>query len=393
MKRLIGCLVVFLVLFAGTLSATQYTVLPGDTGWELAREYYRDATKWQKVVDANPFLKTPGRVFEKNGRIILILKPGERLEGLEWMGMKAPIAVSIAELGLMAPSPKIVEVSSPIWPWLLGALAFIALIAGASALAKYNARRFQAEALAAEQEDRRRDAEARLERKQRLERERELELSSDPVTSGTPFVPGGIPATDPERLRNFFTAQAVESYANRTGNDPMRVQVEQIGPIESGLMYGDEGEVGYLDARGFRPRRIPEPGIAAYQGRFRFPDGTEQLLQCLVGCMNPTRGYSGDVYRGYTFVPTGIVVPAPEPVVVTTPEPPAVMTTGVTEVMPVNENDESELLVEEGVVRIEFRPATDDKPMMILMTGVNEKSNATCEIRSGSVMLRCTPLS
>jgi hypothetical protein len=142
------------------------------------------------------------------------------------------------------------------------------------------------------------------------QQERERELKRDPVTSGTPYVPGGIPQDQPERLANFFSQQAISRYIERNPSlDRNMVQVEQVGPIEIGTIAG-EGEVGYLGGI-WRPRRISPP-IDAYQGRFRFPDGTEELLQSIVRCMNPVRT-GGEVMRGFTFTARSVVVPAPQP--------------------------------------------------------------------------------
>ncbi|HEY4528477.1 MAG TPA: hypothetical protein VJJ48_01480, partial [Candidatus Paceibacterota bacterium] len=66
--------------------------------------------------------------------------------------------------------------------------------------------------------------------------------------------------------------------------------------------------VGYADRA--RARRIdpPQPG---YRARFRFPDGREDNLMSLQGCMNPC--FYGEGLSGFTFEARQAVVPAPEP--------------------------------------------------------------------------------
>lgn len=139
----------------------------------------------------------------------------------------------------------------------------------------------------------------------------ERELTQDPVASGTPYVAGGIPPNEPERLHAFYEELAVTAYVARNhGVERSAVRPELIGPIESGMVSG-EGLVGY-NGQNFAPRRITQP-IPAYRARYRFQDRTEDYLITLQGCMNPVRFGGGDVYQGFTFTPTSIVVPTPEP--------------------------------------------------------------------------------
>ena len=287
-----------------TTQQTTYTVAKGDNGWNLARQYYNDATTWQRIVDMNPFLQERGRVIQKDGKIILILKPGEQLVGLERLNVTPPTAVSIEEILPTTPAATQLVKAENIGlnlMTLLIVIGILALIAGGVVFISQHLSRVRREREVAERE--RQTAEATA--------AREHELNQNPVTSGRPYVPGGIPATEPQRLQDFFTQQAVARYAERNPTiDRTTIRVEQVGPIEDGTIAG-EGEVGYLGGT-WRPRRINTP-INAYQGRFRYQDGTEELLQCLVGCMNPVR-FGGEVMRGFTFTARRVVVPVPEPV-------------------------------------------------------------------------------
>lgn len=379
-----------LVLLASVSFAQQYTVSPGDTGWELARQYYRDATMWQRIVDMNPFLQQEGRVFEKEGRIILLLKPGEQLVGLEKLGVAPPKAMPISQLGLPQPPARVVEVpisTMPSWVGLLlAALLFAVVIATVALWVKRESR------LRKEAADRERQEDEQLKEalnRQEIQRRHERELNLNPITSGPAMVPGGIHANEPERLQSFFSAQATARYAERNpGIDRNTIRVEQIGPIESGTING-EGEVGYLGGD-WRPRRINPPGINAYQGRFRFPDGTEEVLQTLMGCMNPVRSGYGEVMRGFTFTPREIVVPPSEPgtTIVADPQP---ETTNVAPISPAAVLTSEVAQAEDGLVRIEVRQANSDQPAMIRMSGVDDNADMTVEVGRGNFLIRFRP--
>ncbi len=296
MKRVTHCLILALLMVSGlgikidaqeaTGTTSVYTVQPGDNAWELAGKYYRDKTKWTRIVDMNPKLREPGRVIEKDAdHIVLVLGVGETLVGLEQLGIEPPKAMQIDELMPKPAPPTQVVVTEAGWPWWAVALLMLALVIGMAWSLTKILRRFE-------------------------NRKREQELRRDPITSGTPFVPGGIPATDRGRLTNFFDQQAVNTYATRHPDvERSSIRPTRIGPIEQGTITG-EGLVGYLGGE-FRPRRIEQP-LNAYRARYRFADGTEEDLITLQGCMNPV-AYGGDTYRGFTFTSATQAVPTPEP--------------------------------------------------------------------------------
>jgi hypothetical protein len=145
------------------------------------------------------------------------------------------------------------------------------------------------------------------------DRRHEREVAQDPVTSGPPIVPGGIPPSEPERLSQHLHDQATAQYArmHKVGMEYVRPRITRVGPIEHGTIYG-YGLIGYLDTQ--RPRHIMQP-IPGYRARFRFPDGSEQYLMSLQGCMNPC--YDGKGMTGFTFTPypqNGTVAETPAPV-------------------------------------------------------------------------------
>lgn len=224
----------------------------------------------------------------------------------------------------------------------------------------------------------------------REEEEREWQLSLNPVTSGYPYVRGGIAPHETERLQNFFVSQATSHYAERTGQEVARILVSQVGPIERGLIHG-QGEVGYLGQKP-KPRRISEPGIRAYRARFRFPDGTEEELVCLAGCMNPTRGFGGDVYRGFTFVPDEAIVAPPVPPTETVPIPEDATVTVIDEPEVVGGPETPEIVPSsDGVIRLEVKPPTPGKPLtLVSMSGVHPGS-ASVELKGNTISFKFLP--
>lgn len=130
----------------------------------------------------------------------------------------------------------------------------------------------------------------------------EEELLKDPVTSGTPYVRGGIEPSDTASLKLFFDRQAIADFIDRNPEAiSSNVRVERIGPIQSGMIFG-AGFVGYM-GEGKKPRRIEEPGIPAYRAKYKFlADGSEAFVITLQACMNPV--YSGgETFEGFTFTP------------------------------------------------------------------------------------------
>lgn len=356
MKRMIVFLSVLVLLLVVTPAKVQaqYTVVIGDTGWELARQYYDDATTWQRIVDMNPALQKSGRVFEKGGKIILILKPGEQLLGLEKLGVTAPKAVSISELGLEQPAPKIVEVPTPkipSWVWwvLFGILALIVLAGFVSVFSLINP--------------------------DREEFERERVLNQDPVSSGPPMVPGGVnEATAPAHLQEM----AARIYMEETGRTATSTQMFTILRSTLGRGWGIMGVL-YADSR-VESRRLN--GERVYQAEVRFPDGNIETLYMLQGCGNDLQYGGIHRYRpqdDFRFEADVITEPAPAPI-------PVVEVAPALAIVPATAEH-----VEDGVVRIEVRRQTADQPAMIRMSGVDDTADMTCDIRPGAIVVRFIP--
>lgn len=285
-------LVVALVTFGGMPIAMaqtpDVTIESGNTLWSLQGIYSPEQAEYRALVILNPFLAEEGRSFvDSEGRFIVILKPGEVLRGTGQItgALQIPKAVQVGPPSVSAMDTEEATSNFPWWMWLVLAaivLGMIALAVGSQVLQN---------------------------RRERREQEaREREMWQDPIASGPPIVAGGVQPNETERLARALETAAVTEYVRMNpGVERSSVRVERIGPVEAGIISG-EGMVGYADRA--RPRRIdpPQPG---YRARFRFPDGREDFLMSLQGCMNPC--YYGEGLLGFMFVPRQQVLPTPEP--------------------------------------------------------------------------------
>lgn len=277
MKKIVVLLLVVGLVVAWTVTGEatvvekpEYVVQSGDTLWWLQGYYGGDPTLWRRIVDENPFLKEPGRIYEKDGMTIALIRPGEKLQGLEKLGI-LPRTFPISALQVaVAPMAAPTNLSWNPWPWLwVLALAATLLVI---AVVVYWLRRSVA----------------------------------NQATAGEPIVAGGIPPTAPDAVEARFEQMAqrrlgdLNPTANLATDQPQR-----IGEVESGFLSG-VGMVRYRD-RSEQRRLNREP---AYRARFRFPDGHEEELFFLQRCANDVTFY-GARYAGFTFDPSGAVVPAP----------------------------------------------------------------------------------
>ncbi len=239
-----------------TVSGDTYTVQSGDTLWELSGFHKGDPTLWRQLVDLNPFLQEKGRIFEdQQKRTIALIRPGEKLVGLEKLGI-VPMLVPLDQLKLSgaAPVPVVVH-ETPNWVyWLLGLLGLLVLLTIAYLL-------FQ-----------------------------RFVLDVDPVTSRPAVVPGGVTdATAPTAFQEMAARQHQATTGQTVPSQQFTVLETTPGRIWGGL------NVRYADGREV-PRRLN--GERAYQARVRFPDphlsllGREETLYMLQGCGNDLR-YGG----------------------------------------------------------------------------------------------------
>ena len=127
-----ACLLVMLALLLGSLSLEAqddtYTVQNGDNLWNLAGAHLDSAKLWEQIYKDNPFLQEPGRRFQKDGIVYVMIRPGERLVGLEKLGIIATMT-PIEQLHLPQTTAIYEVPTTPVWVWWLLGLALLLLIA------------------------------------------------------------------------------------------------------------------------------------------------------------------------------------------------------------------------------------------------------------------------
>lgn len=252
MKQAISIVAILCALALAALAQHQqplYTVQPSDTLWQLSNVKLNDPLQWQKVVDANPFLKQPGRVFATaEGKTIVLIRPGEQLAGLDKIGI-LPQVTSVAQLGVApAPPPPPPSTESYTWMWLL-----LGLLAALLALAYLAYRKW-----------------------------------FRPEQAGPAVIRGGINhATAPEAMR----AQVAHDFG-------LPANGIHVTSITAGTATG-WAAVGYADRD--RPQYLRNR--PCFECRFT-ADGQEgeQLAYSLMGCGNPVRYGRPDVLPGRDFV-------------------------------------------------------------------------------------------
>lgn len=273
--------------------------------WDLSATYHGNPLKWAEVLGANPFLKEKGRVINHpDGRVIVLIRPGEKLAGLEQIGVQAemipfsslwpasaststassaqsaaPAATDRTE-SIVINLPGTKEITSvpfylmlvlgiPLWFLILAA---VIVLAAMYVLYKNG-----------------------------------LLFGRDPAAAaGPPIIHGGIPASQPAAIEDRFERIAERRYGERNPQADLAIdRPERIGTIESGFLSGI-GTVQYRDHTE-RRRLNREP---AYCARFRFPDGTEEDLYFLQQCANDVRLF-GTRYHGFLWEPEWMIVSVP----------------------------------------------------------------------------------
>lgn len=239
MKRLIVCGLLSLCLGAASPSLAQqgpalcsgYAVQDRDTLWELSGQQLGDPNVWESIVTKNPFLQEPNRRVERNGRVIVILHPGECLQGLEAYGVVAAAAEPVNQVdeivvhGSRGSNAEITAATiTPSVLFLLGLCALVLLY---------------------------------------------IILTRNPATARRPQVEGGVTAeTARERFETMSRQQRFDI-------------LEQVEGRIWGTMlvsYGDGSRM---------PRWVN--GQRAFQARVRHSDGREEQLYMLQACGNDLR--------------------------------------------------------------------------------------------------------
>ncbi|MCC6323391.1 hypothetical protein IT400_01215 [Candidatus Nomurabacteria bacterium] len=220
-------------------------VKPGDNAWDIASEIFYDGYKWRDLVEQNPFLKQPGRVYyspEKNWYYCM-MKPGENLVTYEQftptvesvLQEKDTVGVT-KDVASVPPVPLEYGNADTIALWVIASLIGLIILL-------YLISRFRRE-----------------------KRERE----ANPVTSGAPQVVGGVEEAN--------ATQRIMNIAEARGMTPLRVT-----NIQRGRLFG-RGNVSYADVPSGLTKRFT--GEVGYRGIILRTDGTQETIYFLQGCGN-----------------------------------------------------------------------------------------------------------
>jgi len=256
-----------------SLGCTQpYYVQEGDNLWTLAEVRWRNPELWRWLVQQNPLLQEPGRFIERDGREIILIRPGETLYCLEEAG------INIGSSNV-APSTPVGQDTHPSiweeftnwlgenWWWLL-----LLLLGGGFLLWLLR------------------------------------ELAKDPVRSRAPQVTGGV------------SDQTVRDQFERRGTERNFTLVP--GSIVRGRGYGRMMVSYYGGAE--RPRTLN--GEPIYRATARYHDGREEDIYMLQGCGNDVTS-GGAAYRllsNFRFVEgEAVAESSTEPVMEAVTVPPA----------------------------------------------------------------------
>ena len=251
MNRMFVCVITLVLLLGccGNLAAQEdtYIVQPGDNLWNLAGAHLDDAKLWESIYKDNPFLQEPGRRFQKDGIVYVMIRPGEKLVGLEKLGIIATLT-PIDRLHLPQQTAVYEVPTTPMWVWWLHALAVLLFI---FACLVYRM------------------------------------LNRDPVNSGPAMVPGGVTETNATTAMQQVAARAAGYNSGESRHPDIYQQFTILRQIV-GRIWGDM-TVRYADGQSI-PRRLN--GVRAYEARVIFPNGTIETLYMLQGCGNDLR-YAG----------------------------------------------------------------------------------------------------
>ncbi len=285
----------------------QYKVQKGDTLWDLSGKHLGSSLKWEQIYQANPELHKPGRRFQKNGKTIVILKPGELLNGVTPVVSVTPVEVQpsvvpappVVSTVVQQPLTKTVYVEMvPWWLWTVLALALLLIVLLVYWINR-SERRF--DGLTEEYQSKNRDLE-RSEEVVRIQRT-QLNILADPVTSGPAFVPEGVVSTTAGQHFQKMAARQWDRKTNRGPIDPTRIKVRDV---TAGHGWG-RMSVSYADGRD--EERILT-GQRIYQGVVKFPNRKEEKLHMLESG-NDVRHMVNRNHpsENFIFVPDDMLVP------------------------------------------------------------------------------------
>lgn len=299
-----------------SMGCTQpYYVKEGDNLWTLADVRWQNPELWRWLVQQNPILQEPGRFASRDGKDIVLIRPGEALYCLSEAGINIGALDMASAADAMADTASIQDESfrEKFAEWLGENWWWLALLALGLFFFWWLLR----------------------------------ELRKDPVESRPAQVAGGISSVE----------QATARFADRAFRQHFTILDTVGGNISGTLMvrYGDGTE---------RPRKLDRQ--RAYRATVRFEDGTVENLYMLQACGNDLRyGGIARYVPGANFWFVADTVSAPKT------ETPAeeVADATVTEIASAEQTDKT--VDDSDMIRIELQGANNDanKKAMVRITG------------------------
>jgi hypothetical protein len=300
---------------SGRVDDDVYTVQTGDTLYQLSGVYRNNPELWKEVLAVNPFLQEKGRLFERNDRIIVLIRPGEKLVGLGRLGITAkPVSIDRlqpAPVPVPTPTP-VVDESWPLWAKIMIALltlivALIITIIISVMRGGHLARRLGVDSTEVPYNPLDPRNQNVAPRRERPFPPLDLPIIEDddpvaseaavqsPTTNSEPYrhpaemgpaiVPGGV--NDATASRQFM-ASAIRDYPELVvshGVDAFRVISVYPITITSGTLT-----VLYKDGTSQQITVDPEHPLRAYRGMVTLPTGEVQQRFMLQACANDLRG-------------------------------------------------------------------------------------------------------
>jgi len=333
MSRVARLLLAIALLFCGTVMATptpmpteqdRYVVQKDDNLYSLEGEYSGNPQQWGRLVELNPFLNDPGRTWEKGGKTIVLIRPGEELLGLKELGI-VPNPFPLDQLSVADPDTSVVIAGSTETSQGSNMLRWFILALSAIAIAFLIWR---------------------------------IRLRRNPVMAGPPIIPEGV--------TNETASAAFRNQVVRTSGTPMANV--QIRNISRGRLYG-HAQVGYQ--RGHR-RNLILNGDVGYKAEVRRDGGNWSEEYMLLACGNDVRAgsrfFPGANFRfeideaiesePQTVEPAPEATPPAEPQVEAENPPPSAPSQALAEPETADGDEDEEVV-------LDFKPATATKPALI----------------------------
>ena len=317
----------------GVSTEDLYVVQQDDTLYELAGVRRSNPELWRQVVAVNPFLQEKGRLFDRDGKTIVLIRPGEKLVGLGRLGVIAERVpfdrLAPAPMPVPTPTPVPIDDSWPLWAKIMIALlalivALIITIIISVMRGGRLARRLGVHVTDVETNDPL-NGQTIAPRRARPLPPLELptiviDLDADPATAGTPFDEWGTSLD--EMVEGDALELVYREYARIHDIESSDLAVLyalnfEIVNVEAGIIDGIM-IVRYLNGP---DRLIRMNNVKGFRVTVKFPDEEQtRTLYSVRACANPARAENEREnvgQEGFTFTPTTSTQSVEEPVVST----------------------------------------------------------------------------